>query len=60
MVEAGWTNLQTGPAFMLLTISAPLPLILIGIFCTVEAVLNATRAMSDKPIHYALSLPFVK
>ena len=60
MDEAGWTNLQSGPAFMLLTISAPLPLILIGIFCTVEAVLNATRAMSDKPIHYALSLPFVK
>ncbi len=60
MDEAGWTNLQSGPAFMLLTVSAPLPLILIGIFCTVEAVLNATRAMADKPIHYALSLPFVK
>ena len=60
MDEAGWTHLQSGPGFMLLTISAPLPLILIGIYCTILGVLNATRALSDKPIHYPLSIPFVK
>ena len=60
MDEAGITNLQSGPGFMLLTIFAPVPLILIGIFCTFQSVLNAARALADKPIHYALSLPFVK
>jgi uncharacterized Tic20 family protein/DNA-binding Xre family transcriptional regulator len=58
--EAGWTHLQSGPGFMLLAISAPLPLILIGIYCTILGVLNAMRSLSDKPIHYPLSIPFVK
>jgi uncharacterized Tic20 family protein len=58
--EAGITNLQSGPAFMLLTLCAPLPLILTGFFCTFQGVVNATRALSDKPIRYALSIPFVK
>lgn len=58
--ESGLTNLQSGPAFMLLTLCAPIPLILAGIFCTFQGVLNAMRALSEKPIHYALSIPFVK
>jgi uncharacterized Tic20 family protein/DNA-binding Xre family transcriptional regulator len=58
--ESGVTDLQRGPAFMLLTLCAPIPLILAGIFCTFQGVLNAMRALSDKPIHYALSIPFVK
>lgn len=37
-----------------------LPFIFIGIFCTYQGVVNAMRALSDKPIHYALSIPFVK
>ena len=45
---------------MVLTLCAPLPLILIGIFCTLQGVLNAMRALSDKPIRYPLSIPFVK
>jgi uncharacterized Tic20 family protein/DNA-binding Xre family transcriptional regulator len=60
MDESGLTDLQSGPAFMLLVLCAPIPLILTGIFCTFQGVLNATRALSDKPIHYALSIPFVK
>jgi uncharacterized Tic20 family protein len=60
MDESGLTNLQSGPAFMLLVLCAPIPLILTGIFCTFQGVLNAIRALSDKPIHYALSIPFVK
>jgi hypothetical protein len=35
-------------------------LILIGIFCTYQGIVNAIRALSDRPIHYALSIPFVK
>jgi uncharacterized Tic20 family protein/DNA-binding Xre family transcriptional regulator len=58
--EAGWTSLQSGPGFMLLTLCAPLPMILIGIYCTILGVLNAVRALSDKPIRYPLSIPFVK
>jgi uncharacterized Tic20 family protein len=43
-----------------LVVCLPLPLVLIGIFCTYQGVVNATRALSDKPIHYALSIPFVR
>jgi len=37
-----------------------LPFIFIGIFCTYQGVVNVIRALSDKPIRYALSIPFVK
>lgn len=52
--------MESTPVFILATICLPLPLILIGIFCTYQGVVNAMRALSDKPIHYALSIPFVK
>jgi transcriptional regulator with XRE-family HTH domain len=58
--EARITNLQSGPGFLLLTLCAPIPLVLIGIFCTYQGVVNAMRALADKPVHYALSIPFVK
>jgi uncharacterized Tic20 family protein len=51
---------QGNPAFMILTLCVPLPLILVGIFCTVQGVVNAMRALADKPVHYPLSIPFVK
>ena len=44
----------------LMLICAPMPIILIGIFCTYQGVVNAMRVLSDKPIHYPLSIPFVK
>ena len=44
----------------IMLICAPMPIILIGIFCTYQGVVNAMRALSDKPVHYALSIPFVK
>lgn len=53
-------NLEGSPAFLLLSVCAPLPLILIGIFCLYEGVVNAIRALSERPIHYPLSIPFVK
>jgi uncharacterized Tic20 family protein/DNA-binding Xre family transcriptional regulator len=38
----------------------PAPMILIGIFSAYQGVVNAMRALSDKPVHYPLSIPFVK
>ncbi len=58
--EAHLTNLQGGPGFILLTLCAPLPLVLIGIFCAYQGVVNAARALAEKPIHYPLSIPFVR
>jgi len=44
----------------IMIICAPAPLILIGIFCTYQGVVNAMRSLSDRPIHYPLTIPFVK
>ena len=44
----------------IMLICVPMPMILIGIFCTYQGVVNAVRALSDKPVHYAMSIPFVK
>lgn len=43
-----------------LAILSILPFMFIGIFCTYQGVVNAMRSLSDKPIRYALSIPFVK
>jgi uncharacterized Tic20 family protein len=51
---------ESTPIFIFLTICLPIPLIAIGIFCTYQGVVNAMRALSDKLIHYPLSIPFVK
>lgn len=45
---------------LILSLCLPMPLILIGIFCTYQGVVNAMRALSDKPVRYAMSIPFVK
>jgi len=58
--EAGVDVTEGSPIFMMFVLCVPMPLILIGIFCMVLGVVNAMRALSDKPIHYALSIPFVK
>jgi uncharacterized Tic20 family protein len=58
--QANITNLEGSPAFLLLSVCTPLPLVLIGLFCTYEGVVNAMRAVADRPIHYPLSIPFVK
>ncbi len=38
----------------------PLLILFVGIFTTYQAAVNTVRALSDKPIHYPLSIPFVK
>jgi len=38
----------------------PLLILFVGIFTTYQAAVNTVRALSDKPIHYPLIIPFVK
>jgi uncharacterized Tic20 family protein len=38
----------------------PLSILLIAVFTTYQGVVNAFRALAEKPVHYALSIPFVK
>ena len=44
----------------LFTILPPIPILFIALFTTYQAVLNTVHALSEKPIHYPLSIPFVK
>lgn len=61
MLESARVSLDTGfGLFEILILCIPMPLILIGIFCTYQGVINAMRALSDKPTHYPLSIPFIK
>ena len=46
--------------FEIMVLCIPSPMILIGIFSTYQGVVNAMRALSDRPIRYPLSIPFVK
>lgn len=41
-------------------ICTPLPMVLIGIFSASQGIVNAVRAVSDRPIHYPLTIPFIK
>jgi uncharacterized Tic20 family protein len=42
------------------TLLPPIPILLIGLFTSYQAVMNTVRALSDKPIHYPLSIPFIR
>jgi uncharacterized Tic20 family protein/DNA-binding Xre family transcriptional regulator len=57
-------GMDMGEGFVILAstlaVFSILPFIFIGIFCTYQGVVNAMRALADKPIRYALSIPFVK
>lgn len=58
--DSGVAVLENSPLFLVLLICAPMPLILIGFFCTYQGIVNTIRALSDKPVHYPLAIPFVK
>jgi uncharacterized Tic20 family protein len=34
--------------------------VLIGLYCTFQGAINTVRALSNRPVHYALSIPFVR
>jgi uncharacterized Tic20 family protein len=42
------------------TLLPPIPILLIGLFTSYQAIMNTVRALSEKPIRYPLSIPFVK
>ena len=58
--EAAISTFENSPLFILLMICMPMPLILIGIFCTWQGVRNAMRSLSGQPIRYRLAIPFLK
>ena len=61
LIFLGATGLQTQLAVPLVLLTIVIvPMILIGIFCTYQAVVNAMRSLSDRAIHYPLSIPFLR
>jgi len=42
------------------TLLPPLPLVLLKVFIVYQGIVNAFRSAADRPIRYALSIPFVK
>ena len=44
----------------LFTLLPPVPLLFLAVLTSYQAVANTVRALSEKPIHYPLSIPFVK
>jgi len=57
-------SMDMGEGFVILAstlaILSILPFLVIGIFCTYQGIVNTMRALSEKPIRYPLSIPFVK
>ncbi len=56
-MNLGDAFIKFGAALALLSV---LPPIIIGLFSMYQGVVNAVRSLSDKPIHYTLSIPFIK
>lgn len=56
-VVRGDAFVKLGAALALFSI---VPFILIGLFCTYQGAVNTVRSLTGKPIHYHLSIPFVK
>ena len=50
----------SGVLWNIFTLLPPLPVLFLGIFTTYQGVVNAFRALAEKPVRYALSIPFVK
>ena len=55
-------NMDQGPGLLgdIFTLLPPVPILLLAVFTTYQAVVNTVRALSDKPIRYPLSIPIVK
>jgi len=51
---------DTGILGNIFTMLPPLPILFIAIFTMYQAVVNTVRALSDKPIRYPLSIPFIR
>ena len=60
---AAWLILDANAPVTLLTVLVSvsmLPLILIGFYSTIQAIRNTILAVGEKPIHYPLSIHFIK
>ena len=44
----------------ILKLLPPIPILFIGIFTSYQAVMNTFRSLTDKPVRYPLSIPFVR
>jgi uncharacterized Tic20 family protein/DNA-binding Xre family transcriptional regulator len=51
---------DTGALGDIFTLLPPLPILLLALFTSYQAVVNTVRALSEKPTYYPLSIPFVK
>ena len=60
MGEAGINTAGGSPIFMLLVMCGTAPLLLIGLFSFYQAIVNTIRSLSGQPIHYSLSIQFLK
>ncbi len=58
--SSGNLALEDTPFFIPVMICVPMPLVLIGLFCTYQAVVNTFRSLADKPVRYPLSIQFLK
>lgn len=56
--------IKGGEAYLLLAsflmLFSLVPFIFVGVFCLIQGILNTVRSMADKPVRYALSIPFVR
>jgi uncharacterized Tic20 family protein len=60
LMMASGLDRETGILGDIFTLLPPLPILIVALFTTYQGVVNAFRALSDKPVRYALSIPFVK
>jgi len=56
-MEQGGGNVALLSTLALISV---LPVVLIGIFITIQGIKNTTRVLDDKPTHYPLSIKFLK
>jgi uncharacterized Tic20 family protein len=60
LMMSGGIDGEAGLLGDIFTLLPPIPILVLAIFTTYQAVANTVRSLSDKPIHYPLSLPLVK
>ena len=55
-------QLDRGPGLLgnLFTLLPPIPILIIGLFTSYQAIMNTVRALTDNPVRYPLSIPFVR
>ena len=42
------------------TLLPPLPILFLAVFTAYQAVVNTIRPLSDQPVRYSLSIPFIR